>query len=188
LRNRLNHDSLLVHRAGCGHRVRAGALPRATREPCRPLSVAEAGRPPGTCLEACGHHRLFAPCPALWHPLPAGEIVCQGHTVGRHALRSWLRRRGLRALSTRPQCPRTTVADSTAVVAENLLLGQPVSTGTQCRGNYLSALSRRALVLSVHLTRYLLAAHGRLVPQYAHTHRVGAHCPGVSANATPASS
>ncbi|MGI4821960.1 MAG: DDE-type integrase/transposase/recombinase [Janthinobacterium lividum] len=51
----------------------------------------------------------------------------EGHAVGRYALRSWLRRRGLRALSTRPQRPRTTVADPAAVVAENLLLNQPAS-------------------------------------------------------------
>lgn len=53
------------------------------------------------------------------------ELQAEGHAVGRNALRSWLRRRGLRALSTRPHRPRTTVADPAAVVAENLLLGQP---------------------------------------------------------------
>lgn len=53
------------------------------------------------------------------------ELRAEGHAVGRYALRTWLRRRGLRALSTRPQRPRTTVADPAAVVAENLLLGQP---------------------------------------------------------------
>jgi putative transposase len=42
--------------------------------------------------------------------------------VGRYALRTWLRRRGLLELSTRPHRPRTTVADTAAVVAENLLL------------------------------------------------------------------
>jgi putative transposase len=56
------------------------------------------------------------------------ELQAEGHTVGRYALRSWLRRHGLRALSTRPQRPRTTVADPAAVVAENLLLGQPAPT------------------------------------------------------------
>lgn len=34
----------------------------------------------------------------------------------------------LRALSTRPQRPRTTQADPAAVVAENRLLGQPAPT------------------------------------------------------------
>ena len=56
------------------------------------------------------------------------KLQAEGHTAGRYALRSWLRRRGLRALSTRPQRPRTTVADPAAVVAENLLLGQPAPT------------------------------------------------------------
>ena len=56
------------------------------------------------------------------------ELRAEGHAVGRYALRSWLRRRGLHALSTRPQRPRTTVADPAAVVAENLLLGQPAPT------------------------------------------------------------
>ena len=48
--------------------------------------------------------------------------------MGRYALRSWLHRKGLRALSTCPHCPRTTVADPAAVVAENRLLGQPAPT------------------------------------------------------------
>jgi putative transposase len=43
-------------------------------------------------------------------------------------LRYWLHRAGLRALSTRPQRPRTKVADPAAVVAENRLLGQPAPT------------------------------------------------------------
>ncbi|WP_092773813.1 DDE-type integrase/transposase/recombinase [Hymenobacter actinosclerus] len=56
------------------------------------------------------------------------ELRAEGHAVGRYALRSWLQRNGLRALSTRPQRPRTTVADPAAVVAENRLLGQPAPT------------------------------------------------------------
>ena len=56
------------------------------------------------------------------------ELQAEGHAVGRYALRAWLRRHGLRALSTRPQRPRTTVADPAAVVAENRLLGQPAPT------------------------------------------------------------
>ncbi|QNE42382.1 IS3 family transposase (plasmid) [Hymenobacter sp. NBH84] len=56
------------------------------------------------------------------------RLRAEGHTIGRYALRSWLRRCGLQALSTRPQRPRTTVADPAAVVAENLLLGQPAPT------------------------------------------------------------
>ena len=56
------------------------------------------------------------------------KLQAEGHAVGRYVLRSWLRRRGLRALSTRPQRTRTTVADPAAVVAENLLLGKPAPT------------------------------------------------------------
>ena len=56
------------------------------------------------------------------------ELRAEGYAVGRYALHTWLRRRGLRALSTRPQRPRMTVADPVAVVAENLLLGQPAPT------------------------------------------------------------
>jgi len=56
------------------------------------------------------------------------ELRAEGHAVGRYALRTWLRRRGLRALSTRPQRPRTTIADPAAAVAENLLLGRPAPT------------------------------------------------------------
>jgi putative transposase len=56
------------------------------------------------------------------------RLQAAGHAVGRYALRTWLRRRSSRALSTRPQRPRTTVADPATVVAENLLLGQPAPT------------------------------------------------------------
>ncbi len=56
------------------------------------------------------------------------ELRAEGHAVGRCALRSWLHRHGLRALSTRPQRPRTTVADPAAVVAENRLLGRLAPT------------------------------------------------------------
>ena len=55
-------------------------------------------------------------------------LQAEGHAVGRYALRTWLRATGLRALSTRPQRPRTTVADPAALVAENRLLGQPAPT------------------------------------------------------------
>lgn len=56
------------------------------------------------------------------------ELRAQGHAVGRYALRAWLHRAGLRALSTRPQRPRTTVVDPAAVLAQNRLLGQPAPT------------------------------------------------------------
>ena len=48
--------------------------------------------------------------------------------MGRYALRTWLHRHHLQALSTRPHRPRTTVADPAATVAENRLLGQPAPT------------------------------------------------------------
>lgn len=50
------------------------------------------------------------------------ELRAEGHAVGRYALRSWLHRAGLCALSTRPQRSRTTVADPAAMVAEKRLL------------------------------------------------------------------
>ncbi|AMR25520.1 hypothetical protein A0257_22790 (plasmid) [Hymenobacter psoromatis] len=56
------------------------------------------------------------------------ELQAEGHAVGRYALRTWLHRNGLRALSTRPHRPRTTVADPAAVVAENRLLSQLAPT------------------------------------------------------------
>ena len=56
------------------------------------------------------------------------ELRAEGHRVGRYGLRSWLRASGLRALSTRPQRPRTTQAALTAGVVENLLLNQPLPT------------------------------------------------------------
>ena len=43
-------------------------------------------------------------------------------------LRSWLHRNGLRALSTRLQRSRMTVADPAVMVAENRLLGRPAPT------------------------------------------------------------
>ena len=55
-------------------------------------------------------------------------MQAEGHAVGRYALRQWLRKNGLQALSTRPHRPRTTVADPAALVAANRLLGQPAPT------------------------------------------------------------
>ena len=76
-----------------------------------------------------GARRRCAPRPALWYPARLrAELRAEGHAVGRYALRSWLHRHGYRALSTRPQRPRTAVADPAAVVAENRLLGPPAPT------------------------------------------------------------
>lgn len=56
------------------------------------------------------------------------ERHAEGHAVGRCALRTWPRGHGLRALTTRPQRPRTAVAGSAALVAENRLPGHPAPT------------------------------------------------------------
>jgi putative transposase len=60
------------------------------------------------------------------------ELYAEGQAVGRYALRTWLRCQGLQALTTttRPQLPRTIVANPAALVAENLLLGQPAPACT----------------------------------------------------------
>jgi transposase InsO family protein len=55
-------------------------------------------------------------------------LRAEGHLVGRYALHSWLHWHDLRALSTRPQRPCTTIADPAAVVVENRLLGQLTPT------------------------------------------------------------
>ena len=99
---------------------------------CRVLAVSAAGYYQWLRRAAC-------PTPA-WEPAAnaafSRHAQCYGtrrlraelRAVGPYALRTWLRRRGLRTLSTRPQRPRTTVADPAAVVAEILLLGQPAPT------------------------------------------------------------
>lgn len=56
------------------------------------------------------------------------ELRAKGHAVGRYALRSWLHRRCLRALSTHKPHSRTTVVDPAVSVAENLLLNQLAPT------------------------------------------------------------
>jgi hypothetical protein len=115
--NRLDHELLPVHLTGSDHGV--GALP-CTSGQCRGLlSVAEAGSAPTAHLGTGGDRR---------HAQRYGtrrlraELCAKGHAGKHYALRSWLRRRDLRALSTRP---RTTVADLKAVVAENCCLTSP---------------------------------------------------------------
>ena len=56
------------------------------------------------------------------------KLHAEGQAVGRYALRTWLHRHYLQALSTRPHRPRTTVANLAAIRAENRLLGQPAPT------------------------------------------------------------
>lgn len=87
------------------------------QRPDRPAAAWQAAAQAAFTRHACryGPRRLRA------------ELCAEGHAIGRYALRSWLHRKGLWALS-RPQRPRTTVADPAAVVAENRLLGQPVPT------------------------------------------------------------
>lgn len=55
-------------------------------------------------------------------------LQAEGHAVGRYALRTWLKAKDLRALSTRPRRPHTTQADPTHTVSENLLLDRPAPT------------------------------------------------------------
>jgi len=147
----------------------------------RPISVWE----PAATAAFSRHAQCYGT-----HHLRA-ELSAEEHVVGRHALHSWLRRRGLQALSTRPHRLRTTVADPEAVVAENLLLGHDRVHHTQSGLGWefhLPAVSRRALVSSGHLARYLLAARSGLAPRTAHAHRAGNHRPGASSDTTPASS
>ncbi len=103
---------------------------------CHVLAVSRAG------YYACKARP--APAAADWHPAAAAaftrharrygtrrlraELHAEGHRVGRYALRTWLRASGLRALSTRSQRPRTTQADPTHQVSENLLLHRPAPT------------------------------------------------------------
>jgi len=56
------------------------------------------------------------------------ELCTEDHAMGRFALSCKLHRNDLRALSTRPQHPRTTVADPAAVMTENWLFGQATNT------------------------------------------------------------
>lgn len=55
-------------------------------------------------LEACGLRRLHHAQRYGTRHLRTG-LRAEGHAVGRYALRAWLRRCGLQALSTRSQCP-----------------------------------------------------------------------------------
>ena len=90
--------------------------------------MAEAGSPPHACVGACGQRCLSRHAQRYGTRRLRAELRAEGHVVGRYALRTWLRHCDLLAFSTRPQRPRTTVADPAAVVADKLLLGQPAPT------------------------------------------------------------
>jgi len=115
------------------HFISAHAAAHPVRVLCRVLQASPSGY-------YAWRHQQACPAPA-WQPAAQAafkrhaerygtrrlraELRAEGHAVGRYALRTWLRRHGLRALSTRAQRPRTTQADPQAVAAENRLLGQP---------------------------------------------------------------
>jgi transposase InsO family protein len=103
---------------------------------CRALEVSRAGYYQWRARPAVSPPAWQAPAQAAFtrHAQRYGtrrlraELAAEGYPVGRYALRHWLRREGLQALSSRPQRPRTTVADPAAVVAENYLLHRPDPT------------------------------------------------------------
>jgi hypothetical protein len=95
---------------------------------------------------------------------------------------------GLRALSTRPQSPRTTVAAPTTVVAENMLLGQPVPTAPN-QVWVISPTCPWSAGVGVIWPPGVIPVRGAwwAGTSPADAHRTGAHCPRVGSDATSAS-
>lgn len=116
--------------------IRACTEPWPVRVLCRLLAVSSAGyyqwrqRParPTAGWQAAAQAAFSRHARRYGTRRLRAELRAEGHAVGRYALRLWLHQHGLRALSTRPHRPPTTVADPAAVVAENRLLGQPTPT------------------------------------------------------------
>ena len=116
--------------------IRACVEPWPVQVLCRLLAVSSAGYyqwrkrvpPPAAAWQPAAQAAFTRHARRYGTRRLRAELRAEGHAVGRYALRSWLHRNELRALSTRPHRPRTTVADPAAVVAENRLLGQPAPT------------------------------------------------------------
>ena len=71
---------------------------------------------------------VYASFSAIRYAVLTDQLHDEGYAVGRSALRTRLHRNDLRVLITRPQRPRTSVADPAAGVAENRLLGRTEPT------------------------------------------------------------
>ena len=116
--------------------IRACVEPWPAQVLCRVLRVSCAGhyqwqgltQPPSAPWQAAAQAAFTRHARRYGTRRLRAELRAEGHAVGRYALRSWLHRHDLRALSTRPHRHRTTVADPAAIVAENRLRGQPGPT------------------------------------------------------------
>ena len=174
--------------------IQACTEPWPMRVLCRLLAVSSAGyyqwrqrpAPPVAAWEPAAQAAFTRHARRYGTRRLRAELRAEGHAVGRYALRSWLHRQGLRALSTRPQRPRTTVADPAAVVAENRLLGQPATrSGSATLPTCPCRAGGRAVLLG-HVARHRFAPGRGLAPGRADAHRTRAPGLGTSPDATPA--